>query len=605
LLLDPYARRIDGHVKDAPALFGHLLADPDEPSALDSADHTMRSVVIDPAFDWEGVGRPTVPMADTVLYETHVKGLTMRHPGVPEHLRGTYAGLAHDASIEYLSSLGVTSIELLPVHQFVQDQHLLQTGRRNYWGYNSIGFFAPHNEYAATDDPVAEFKGMVKALHRAGLEVILDVVYNHTAEGNHMGPTLCFRGLDNQAWYRLEPDDPSRYRNWTGTGNTVDLGSATVLTLVMDSLRYWVEEMGVDGFRFDLATVLGRTHGGFDSLGGFLGAATQDPVLRTSKLIAEPWDVGPDGYQVGGFPAPWSEWNDKYRDVVRDFWKGAEGALAEFATRITGSSDVFEHSRRVPTASINFVTSHDGYTLRDLVSYERRHNQANGENNQDGHRDNRSWNSGAEGPTNKKAVVALRRRRSRSILATLMLSQGVPMMLGGDELGRTQGGNNNAYNQDNEISWYDWEDVDDGMLEFTRRLIELRSRHITFRRSAWLHEHAEPGEDLVGWYTPAGTEMTEGDWKAPFARSVALYLSGDGIHTTTGAAQDDDFLLLFNAYAEPLEFTLPSDVAAHNWRVVVDTADDVRPVRAKSAPEIDAAVVEVAGFGLQVLRRPS
>jgi isoamylase len=595
LLMDPYALAVSGGIRPSPALAGHLLADPALPSNLDSAPYTMRSVVKDRWFDWAGTPRPNTPLADSVIYETHVKGISKRHPAVPLELRGTYAGFAHPAILEHLVSLGVTAVELLPVHQFVQDQHLLETGRRNYWGYNSIGFFAPHNEYAAGDDPVWEFKTMVRELHRAGIEVILDVVYNHTAEGNHLGPTMCFRGLDNRSWYRLEADQ-ARYLNWSGTGNTINTANPVALTLIMDSLRYWASEMEVDGFRFDLATVLGRTHHDFDPLGAFLGAVVQDPVLRHVKLIAEPWDVGPDGYRVGGFPARWSEWNDKYRDSVRDFWKGSEGVLAEFATRITGSSDLYGHSGRTPIASVNYVASHDGYPLADVVSYERRHNHANGENNQDGHRDNRSWNSGVEGPTSDRRILDLRARRRRTMQATVLLSQGVPMILGGDEIGRTQGGNNNAYNQDNETSWYDWYAADHDFLEFTRAVIALRRQHPTFRRSAWLHEHAEPGIDHVGWFTPAGSEMSEGDWRAPFARSVALYLRGDFIHTASGIVSDDDFLLLFNAYGEPLEFVRPTDIDGPGWECALDTTGW------PAAGEIGESVT-VGEYGLVVLRR--
>jgi glycogen operon protein len=401
------------------------------------------------------------------------------------------------------------------------------------------------------------------------------VVYNHTAEGNHHGPTLCFRGLDNLSWYRLEPNDKARYLNWTGTGNVVDFGQPAAITLAMDSLRYWADVMGVDGFRFDLATVLGRTHDSFDPLGGFLGAVGQDPTLRTARLIAEPWDVGPGGYQVGGFPDVWSEWNDKYRDVIRDYWRGAEGQIGEFATRITGSSDVFEASGRSPLASVNFVTSHDGYTLTDLVSYEKRHNHANGENNQDGHRDNRSWNSGVEGPTTRKKIVDLRNRRRRSIITTLLLSQGIPMLLGGDEIGRTQRGNNNAYNQDNEISWYDWSDPDRDMYDYVASVIALRRNHPTFKRAAWLHEHAVRGEDLVEWFTPGGDEMTQADWQAPYARSIGLYLSGDSVHTASTSVTDDDFLLMFNAHGEPVDFTFPDGIGT-KWSITLDSSGAAR-----------------------------
>jgi isoamylase len=575
LLTDPYARSLEGSIEPSPALAGHELSDPTQPSHLDSAPHMLRSVVHHDEFDWQGVRRPQRSLADTVIYETHVRGISKLHPAVPQELRGTYAGLTHEAVLEHLVGLGITAVELLPVHHFVQDQHLLHAGRRNYWGYNTIGFFAPHAGYAATDDPVVEFKTMVRELHRAGLEVILDVVYNHTAEGNHHGPTLCFRGLDNRSWYRLDPSDQARYLNWTGTGNVVDFGQQSAITLTMDSLRYWVEEMGVDGFRFDLATVLGRTHEAFDSLGGFLGAAGQDPTLRTAKLIAEPWDVGPGGYQVGNFPDGWSEWNDQFRDVVRDYWRGAEGKIGVFASRITGSSDMFEASGRSPLGSVNYVTSHDGYTLGDLVSYEKRHNHANGENNQDGHRDNRSWNSGVEGPTTRQKIVELRARRSKSILTTLLLSQGIPMVLGGDEIGRTQRGNNNAYNQDNEISWYDWSDPDDDMHEYVKKAIELRRDHPTFRRTAWLHEHAVPGEDLVGWYTPAGMEMTSSDWETPHSRSIALYLAGESVHMGSSAVTDDDFLMLFNAHEAPVDFSFPKGITTP-WSIALDSSGVAR-----------------------------
>jgi glycogen operon protein len=599
LLVDPYARSVTGEIRGNPALFGHDLADPDRPSRIDSASATMRGRVIDPSFDWGDDRPPAIPLADSIIYETHVRGISRLHPGVPKELRGTYAGLGHPAVIEHLTGLGVTALELLPIHQFVQDQHLLDSGRRNYWGYNSIGFLTPHHEYAATADPVSEFKGMVKALHAAGIEVILDVVYNHTAEGNHRGPTLSFRGIDNPGYYRLDPHDRSLYSNWTGTGNALDATQPLALRLVMDSLRYWAAEMHVDGFRFDLAPVLARTSVHYDPHSGFLGAVAQDPVLRGVKLIAEPWDVGPGGYQVGFFPRGWSEWNDQYRDGVRDYWRGAEKALAGFATRLTGSSDYYEARGRRPTASINLVTSHDGFTLADLVSYNERHNEANGENNQDGHRDNRSWNSGVEGPSTHPAVRALRARRQRSLLATLLLSQGVPMILGGDEIGRTQGGNNNAYNQDNEVSWYDWARMDAGLLAFSRRLVSLRKQHPTFRRTSWLHEHPAPGLDRVGWFTPAGKEMTAEDWQMPFARSVALYLDGRDVHAAAGVLEDADFMLLFNSYEEPIEFVIADEIPVDRapWLLILDTA------RPEAVEEPVNESVTVAGFALAVLRR--
>ncbi len=599
LLLDPYARRIDGSVRWSPALLGHTAGRPETMSRLDSAPFVPRSIVTSNEFDWGDDHRPGLPLADSILYETHVKGMTKTHPGVPEHLRGSYAGMASDANIEHLMALGVTAVELMPIHHFVQDQHLLATGRRNYWGYNSIGFFAPHREYAAGEDPVAEFKSMVKRLHAAGIEVILDVVYNHTAEGNPMGPTLCFRGLDNRAWYRLEPGDRYWNLDWSGTGNTVDLSSPVALRLVMDSLRYWVEEMHVDGFRFDLATALGRTAIDFDPLGGFFGAMSQDPVLQGVKLIAEPWDVGPSGYRVGGFPPGWSELNDKYRDEVRDFWRGSEDILGSFATRLTGSSDIYGKPGRSPIASVNYVASHDGFTLADVVSYNERHNLANGENNRDGHPDNRSWNGGVEGPTDDAEINAVRDTRRRSLLATLLISQGVPLVLGGDEIGRTQRGNNNAYNQDNEISWFSWEDADLSFLDFARRMIAFRRSHPSVRRTAWLHEHAAPGIDHVGWFTPAGEEMTQLDWSSPLARSVAIYLDGQIIHCAAGTVSDDDLLIMFNGYREPIEFSIPEDVGLSGWRVAFDTAapgEGDRPVRSTSA--------EIAGFAMVGLFRP-
>jgi isoamylase len=598
LLLDPYALWIRGTIDSNPAIYGHSLADPAEPSPIDSAPHTMRSVVTDPTFEWQGSTAPNRPLADTIIYETHVKGLTILHPDVPEELRGTFAGLGHPVIIDHLLSLGVTALELLPIHQFVDDQHLIDTGRRNYWGYNSIGFLAPHAGYSRGDDPVREFKEMVRSLHQAGIEVILDVVYNHTAEGNHLGPTLSFRGIDNHEWYRLDPADPSRYLNWTGTGNTINLANPGPLTLVMDSLRHWAGEMGVDGFRFDLATVLGRTRSDFDPLGGFFGAVAQDPVLRTVKLIAEPWDVGPNGYQVGAFPRRWSEWNDSFRDSCRDFWRSEGGTLPTFASRITGSADIYEWNGRDPVASVNYVTSHDGFTLSDAVSYEHRHNHANGEHNQDGHRDNRTWNTGVEGETSDPDIIELRRRRARSMIATVLLSQGVPMILGGDEIGRTQNGNNNAYNQDNATSWYDWHRVDEAMMSFVSRVTRLRVAHPSFRRTAWLHEHPAPDGDHVGWYTPAGNPMSPTDWHMPFARSVALYLDGRMVHASEGLVTDDDFLLLFNAYEESLEFVIPTSLdGAGPWRLTLDTA----------RPELESEHVDdfiaVAAFGLALLIR--
>jgi glycogen operon protein len=594
LLIDPYALHLEGGVRGGPALLGHNPVDPARPSRTDSARFTFRSVVTDRSFDWGDDAPPRIPLADSVIYEAHVKGFTKTHPGVPVELQGTYAGLAHPAAIEHLVSLGVTAVELLPVHAFVQDRHLTTKGRRNYWGYNSIGFFAPHRDYSAGDDPVTEFKGMVKLLHAAGLEVILDVVYNHTAEGNHLGPTLCFRGLDNASWYRLGP--PDRYLDWSGTGNAVNLANPTVLRFVIDSLRYWVEDMHIDGFRFDLAPLLGRTRHDFDPLGGFFGAIAADPTFEGVKLIAEPWDVGPGGYQAGHFPSPWSEWNDSYRDVVRDFWRGAERTVPSFATKITGSMDRFG-SRR-PTASINLITAHDGFTLHDLVSYNERHNLDNGEDGRDGHHDNRSWNSGTEGESDDPAIIELRTRRRRAFMATLMLSQGVPMILGGDEIGRTQRGNNNAYNQDNPVSWYDWAHVDEDMLAFTRQVITFRLRHPSVRRTAWLYEDPAPGVDHVGWFRPDGETMTDLDWQMPFARSLVLYLDGTGIHAGLDTVTDDDLLLAFNGNDEAMEFVLPPAVGTDGWTRVLESSDRVTPEQVEES-------FTVEGFSLVVLGRPA
>jgi isoamylase len=538
LLLDPYARAVSGGVEWHPAVNG------DDPT--DSAPYVPRSVVSDEPFDWGDDRPPRTALADSVIYEAHVKGLTYLHPDVPEPLRGTYAGLAHPAVIEHLQGLGVTAVELLPVHQFVHDGALVSRGLRNYWGYQPIGYFAPHNEYAAAGDVVAEFKQMVRALHAAGLEVLLDVVYNHTAEGNQDGPTLCLRGLDNPAYYRLA-EDRRYYVDDTGVGNTLDTHRPAGLRLVMDSLRYWAQEMHVDGFRFDLAATLGRGATDFDPSGAFLDAVGQDPVLSEVKLIAEPWDWG--GYDLGDFPAGWSEWNGRYRDTVRDYWRGTPGTLADFATRLTGSSDLFGHDRR-PTASINLVTVHDGFTLNDLVSYDAKHNEANGEDNRDGNDDNRSWNCGAEGPTDDPSVVELRARQRRNFLTTLLLSEGVPLLLGGDELGRTQRGNNNAYCQDNEISWIDWTAADRDLLEFVAQVCHLRREHDVFRRTRFF----AAGE--LRWLRPDGQAMEAPDWSNPGARAVAV-----------GGA---DGLLLVNAWWEPVSFRLPDQ---RTWAVELDTAD--------------------------------
>ncbi|GAA4754403.1 glycogen debranching protein GlgX [Modestobacter marinus] len=600
LLLDPYAKAIDGQVDWDEAVFGYHF-ESGEKNDDDSAAHMPKSVVINPYFDW-GVDRPPrTPYNKTVIYEAHVKGLTMTHPRIPEELRGTYSAIAHPAIIEHLQELGITAIELMPVHQFVQDDTLLQKGLRNYWGYNTIGFFAPHNEYAQQTDgqQVQEFKGMVRALHEAGIEVILDVVYNHTAEGNHMGPTLSFRGIDNQAYYRLVEDDKQYYMDTTGTGNSLNVRTPQSLQLIMDSLRYWVTEMHVDGFRFDLASSLARQFHEVDRLSAFFDLCHQDPIVSQVKLIAEPWDIGDGGYQVGNFPALWTEWNGKYRDTVRDFWRGEDATIGEFASRITGSADLYQHSGRRPVASINFVTAHDGFTINDLVSYNEKHNEANGEDNNDGESHNRSWNCGVEGETDDADILALRAQQRRNFITTLMLSQGVPMLLHGDELGRTQGGNNNGYCQDSEITWIDWEDVDEGLLEFTKLVTKLRTDHPTFRRRRFFHgrpvrrAEGDPVQD-VAWFTHAGELMSEEDWESHYAKSIGVYLNGHGIRSTDERGEpvvDDCFYLVFNAWHEDIEFTLPSSEYAEGWTVVVDTAemDEVEPVVVKAGDTLTVA----------------
>ena len=522
--------------------------------------------------------------SDTIIYEVHVKGLTMRHPGVPDPLRGTYARLAHEAVIDHLTRLGVTAVELLPVHEYVPEEFLLQRGLTNYWGYNSVGYFAPHHAYSASvragppGGQVGEFKAMVRALHHAGLEVILDVVFNHTCEGGAGGPTLCFRGLDNPAYYRLDRDDPRQYHDTTGTGNSLNAGNPVTLRLILDSLRYWLTEMHVDGFRFDLAATLARQEGGFSPMSAFFDLVAQDPVVSQAKLIAEPWDVGQmDSYDLGQFPVLWHEWNGRYRDSMRDFWRSQQaGGISEFATRFAGSSDLYGRGRRTPSASVNLITVHDGFTLRDLVSYDAKQNQANGEANRDGTDDNRSWNCGAEGPTPDPEVLALRARQSRAILTTLLLSFGVPLLLSGDELGRTQGGNNNAYCQDNEISWFDWAAAEADLLSFTAGLAAFRRSHPVFRRRRFL-TGAEVSE--LGWYTPAGTAMTEGDWADPSALALGIYLDGsdDPDRAEDGhLLLDDDFLVLVNAWWEPLDFTIPPIRPGQAWHPEIDSYDPDR-----------------------------
>jgi isoamylase len=581
LLLDPYAHAFSGSVTFGPEVLGYTEGDPDAPSAADSAASMPRSLVVaDNPLRWREGARPRHRFSETIIYELHVKGFTMRHPGIPPELRGTYAGLGHEAALAHLTDLGVTAVELLPVHESVPEAFLLRRGLTNYWGYNTIGYFAPHQAYSAAvragkpGGQVDEFKAMVDALHGAGLEVLLDVVFNHTAEADHRGPTLCFRGLDNPAYYRLEAGDPRHYVDTTGCGNSLNAGDPVTLQLIMDSLRYWLTQMHVDGFRFDLATTLGRQDGGFEQVSAFFDLVSQDPVVSRAKLIAEPWDVGQfDSYDLGRFPPLWREWNGKYRDTMRDFWRSHDVGLGEFATRFCGSADLYAGEHRRPTASVNLITVHDGFTLRDLVSYDGKHNEANGESNRDGTSDNRSWNCGAEGPAADPAILTLRARQSRAMLATLLLSFGVPMMLGGDELGRTQHGNNNAYCQDNEISWVDWSQPDTELQAFASRLVAFRKKHPVFRRRRFL-AGAEASE--LRWFTPAGTEMTDGDWSDESALAVALYLDGfdDPDRAADGAPLlDDDFLVLVNAWWEPLEFVLPSTRERAAWHVEVDTYD--------------------------------
>jgi isoamylase len=604
LLIDPYAKAIEGGVHWDQACFPYTFGDENSRNDDDSAPFVPRSIVHNPYFDWGNDRPPAIQLNESVIYEVHVKGFTQRHPDIPEGQRGTYSGLAHPAAIEYLTGLGVTAVELLPVHQFVHDAHLVERGLRNYWGYNSIGFLAPHNEYAAAGqrgEQVAEFKAMVRALHEAGIEVILDVVYNHTAEGNHLGPVLSMKGIDNAAYYRLVNDDLRFYYDTTGTGNSLNVGHPHTLQLIMDSLRYWVTEMRVDGFRFDLAASLARQFHEVDRLSAFFDLIQQDPVVSQVKLIAEPWDIGEGGYQVGNFPALWSEWNGRYRDTMRDFWRGESATLGEFAFRLTGSSDLYQADTRHPGASVNFVTAHDGFTVRDLVSYNEKHNEANGEDGADGDPYNRSWNCGVEGDTEDEAVLALRRRQQRNLLTTLLLSQGVIMVLGGDESGRTQRGNNNAYCQDNEISWYDWDHPDDDLLDFTRRLIALRREHPVLRRRRWFQGRSIRGSVDLGWFRPDGAEMGDDDWDAGSPRAVGIFLNGDAITDRDRRGQrvtDDSFLVLFNANGDPIDWTLPKQWGQW-WEVVIETAD-----RSRDGETLEStATIPVSGRSVVVLQR--
>jgi len=616
LLIDPYAKAVEGPIRWE--LANTLPYTPDdtddadlEPDDEDDVRAIPKSVVVDEHFDWEGDRRLGRPWNETVIYEVHAKGFTRRHPGVRQDLQGTYAGLASEPALEYLTSLGVTAVELLPIHHIADEAFLRDRGLTNYWGYSSIGYFAPHALYAATGrrgEQVREFKGMVKALHRAGIEVILDVVYNHTAEGNHLGPMLSFKGVDNASYYRLVPDDQRHYMDYTGTGNTLNPVHPSVLRLIMDSLRYWVAQCHVDGFRFDLASALAREFYDVDRLSAFFDVIHQDPVLSQVKLIAEPWDVGPGGYQVGNFPVLWSEWNGIYRDVVRDFWRG-RSSVGEFASRFTGSSDLYESDGRQPFASINFVTAHDGFTLRDLVSYNAKHNEANGEGNRDGTDDNRSWNCGVEGPTDDPEVAALRERQQRNLLATLLLSQGVPMLLGGDEHGRTQRGNNNAWCQDNEISWFDW-DLAEGQreqLDFVRRLLALRARHQVFRRGRFLAGREQEGSGLpdVWWFRPDGRRMTQRDWQTDVNHTLGVFLNGQEIVDVTPEGErivDDSFLLLFSAHFDDVTFTLPARRFGGVWEHVLCTAEPNLAPGSRRLASREQVVVRARS--LVLLRRP-
>ncbi|BBX73722.1 glycogen debranching protein GlgX [Mycobacterium shinjukuense] len=618
LLLDPYGKSFDGDFTFGQALFSYDLAvaaeDPSQtgtPPMVDSLGHTMTSVVINPFFDWASDRAPGTPYHETIIYEAHVKGMTRTHPGIPHELRGTYAGLAHPAIIDHLKSLNVTAIELMPVHQFLHDHRLLELGLRNYWGYNTFGFFAPHHQYASTRQPggaVQEFKAMVRTFHEAGIEVILDVVYNHTAEGDHLGPTINFRGIDNAAYYRLVDENLCYYKDFTGTGNSLNVRHPHTLQLIMDSLRYWILEMHVDGFRFDLAATLAREFYDVDRLSAFFDIVQQDPVVSQVKLIAEPWDVGEGGYQVGNFPGLWTEWNGKYRDTVRDYWRGEPATLGEFASRLTGSSDLYEATGRRPSASINFVTCHDGFTLNDLVSYNEKHNEANGEGNNDGENHNRSWNCGVEGPTDDPDIVALRLRQMRNIMATLMVSQGTPMLLHGDEIGRTQRGNNNAYCQDSELSWMDWSLVEKNadLLTFTRTVTTLRKKHPVFRRRRFLKgQPIRSGAEVrdIAWLTPAGQEMTAQDWDNDFGKSIAVFLNGQALPEPDRRGErviDDSFLLCFNAHDHEVNFVMPHGDYAHEWTLELDTTS---PTGAAQRVVQDGEQISLPARSVLILRK--
>jgi glycogen operon protein len=613
LLLDPYAKAVDTNISWHQAVYPYQLgADDRVPNDEDSAPYMPKAIVTDTHYDWGHDRPPRTPWHKTIVYETHVKGLTATHPDIPERERGTYAGLGHPVMVDYLTKLGVTAVELLPVHQFIHDHRLIDLGLRNYWGYNSIAYLAPHNDYASRPghEAVNEFKHMVRTLHEAGIEVILDVVYNHTAEGNHLGPVLSFRGIDNPGYYRLDPNNPRLYYDTTGTGNTLNMRTPHVLQLIMDSLRYWVLEMHVDGFRFDLAATLARQFHEVDRLSAFFDLIQQDPVISQVKLIAEPWDLGDGGYQVGNFPPLWSEWNGRYRDTVRDYWRESDCPIGDLAERFTGSSDLYEDTGRRPWASINFITCHDGFTLTDLVSYNDKHNQANGENSRDGTDDNRSWNGGVEGPTDDKAIVALRKRQRRNLMATMFFSQGVPMLLGGDELGRTQRGNNNAYCQDNDVSWYDWAAADPDLLAWTQYLIGLRKKHPVFCRRRFfagrqVRGQGRNGLDDIGWFRPDGHAMTDSDWTSGYAKSLGVFLNGLAIPDKDPRGQeihDSSFYLLFNAWQQPISFTLPTARWGKTWDLVLDTSRDLPPAPATVFKAGDT--LKLLGHHLVLLEHP-
>jgi glycogen operon protein len=612
-LLDPYAKAISGSIRWHDSLFGYEPGHPDGDlsfSEVDSAPFMPRAVVIDPNFNWEEDKFPRIPYHKTIIYEVHVKGFTKLHSHIPENIRGTYSALAHPVVINYLKELGITAVELMPVHYFISERHLEENGKSNYWGYNTIGFFAPDSRYASSnvsEEQVYEFKNMVKELHKAGIEVILDVVYNHTGEGNQMGPTFSFRGVDNASYYRLT-NDKRYYMDYTGTGNTLNARLPNVLQLIMDSLRYWILEMHVDGFRFDLASTLARELHEVGRLSSFFAIIHQDPIISQAKLIAEPWDIGEGGYMVGNFPPGWAEWNGKYRDCMRDYWRGAYSMLSEFADRLTGSSDLYKNDYRNPTASINFITAHDGFTLNDLVSYNEKHNEDNGENNNDGESHNRSWNCGIEGPTDDPEVLSLRNKQKRNFLTTLFLSQGVPMLAAGDELSRTQNGNNNAYCQDNEISWINWEKADLDLLEFTKKLIRVYKDHNVFSRREWFKGQPIKGRGLtdIAWFSPDGKKMTEENWQAGFAKSLAVYLDGHGIHSKNydgNPIRDDSFYLIFNAHSEPVEYKLQTKRYGHSWIKILDTSKNFVSEHGGETYRANSKII-ADGFSVMLLKYP-